>query len=156
VAGNCSFEYSAPGSSYSRLCRQLLVQSCNKTVCLRLHDLHRCAPFLVNMSIARGYDGSLNRTALLAGNLLSASCEAGRRRMLDVPSIRSAWSHALPRQAAFTAAQRKLPLPASPCRDDAFLLSTPLKSCAPRLSWAKPKLQTLCGFSTLTRWEGPS
>ena len=86
------------------------------------------------MSVARGYDGSLNRTALLAGNLLSASCEAGRRRMLDVPSIRSAWSHALPRQEALTAAQQKLPLPASLCRDYVFLLSTPVKSFAPRLS----------------------
>ncbi|KAF1828627.1 hypothetical protein BDW02DRAFT_537845 [Decorospora gaudefroyi] len=76
--------------------------------------------------------------------------------MLDVPSIRSAWSHALPRQAAFTAAQRKLPLPDSLCRDDTFPLSTPLKSFAPRLSLAKSKLQTRCGFSTLTRWEGSS
>jgi hypothetical protein len=76
--------------------------------------------------------------------------------MLDEPSIRSAWSHALPRQSAFATAQRKLPLPASLCRDYAFLLSTPAESFAPRLSFAKPKLRTLCGFSTMTRWEGLS
>jgi len=64
VAENCSFEHSAPGSSYSRLCRQLLVQSCNKKVSLRLHDLHSYAPFLVNMSVARSYDSSLSRTIL--------------------------------------------------------------------------------------------
>jgi hypothetical protein len=64
VAENCSFEHLAPGSSYSRVCRQPLVQSCNKKVSLRLHDLHSYAPFLVNMSVARSYDGSLSRTVL--------------------------------------------------------------------------------------------
>jgi hypothetical protein len=73
-----------------------------------------------------------------------------------VPSIHSAWSHALPPQAAFTAAQRKLPLTASLCRDYVFLLSTHLESFALRCLWTKLRLQTPCGFSTTTRWEGLS
>ena len=64
VAENCSFEHSALGSSYSRLCRQPLVQSRNKKVSLRLHDLHSYAPFLVNISVVRSYDGSLSGTIL--------------------------------------------------------------------------------------------
>jgi hypothetical protein len=68
VAEKCSFEHSALGSSYSRLCRQLLVQSRNKKVSLRLHDLliiHPYVPFLDNISVIRHYDSSLRRPILL-------------------------------------------------------------------------------------------
>jgi hypothetical protein len=64
VAENCSFEHSALGSSYSRLCRQPLVQSCNKKVSSRLHNPHSYESFFVNIRVARSYDGSLSRTIL--------------------------------------------------------------------------------------------
>jgi hypothetical protein len=64
VAKSRRSEHFAIGSSYSRLCRQLVVQSCNKNVSLRLHDPHPYAPFLFNISVVRRYDGSLSRTIL--------------------------------------------------------------------------------------------
>jgi hypothetical protein len=76
VAKYCSFERPAPGSSYSRLCRQLLVQSCNKNVSLCLHDLHLCTPFFVNTNVARSYDSSLGRTILLLAPAYARSSPA--------------------------------------------------------------------------------
>jgi hypothetical protein len=64
VAENRRSEHFAIGISYSRLCTQLLVQSCNKKVSLRLHNLHPYAPFPVNISVVRRYDGCLSRTVL--------------------------------------------------------------------------------------------
>jgi hypothetical protein len=85
VAGNCSFKHPAPGSLYCRLCRQMLVQSCNKNVSLCLHDLRPYVPFLANMSVIRHYDGSLttNILPLAAAYVCSSLAQAVKRRSAE-------------------------------------------------------------------------
>jgi hypothetical protein len=104
VAENCSFEHFALGSSYSRLCRQLLIQTCNKNVSLCLRDLHSYAPFLVNISVARSYDGSLSRTILplAPAYVRSSPAQVVKRRsagcLMCLASAQPGRMHCLPRQ----------------------------------------------------------
>jgi hypothetical protein len=147
----------ASDGSCPRLLGKLFFQPCSRP--LRRGPLHTryinssqsgyiLAEFVIYLLLAQ-FDTIMQRCNHFFEECLRNGAESVRL-MWPAPS---AWSDALPREAAFTAVQHELHLPR---RDRVVLLIPPQESFATRLSSSEPELQTPCGFSTLTRWRGSS